>query len=110
MVKTLVVAIIGLGLTAGLLGWSAEALASNFCRDLAGQQVCIETIKRSAKYLWEYRVAVSVDGDRHHLRRYDCRPPTGGGQAMAPPQDTSSEGAVSEAAMQQFICGLVPHR
>lgn len=105
MVRALVVAVVSLGLAAVLFGWNPEVLASTYCREITGQQVCIETIKRSAKYLWEYRVVVSIGGDRQPLKRYDCRQPTEVGQAAAIAPDT-----LSEAAVQQFICGLVPHR
>lgn len=105
MVRVWVIATIGLGFAISILGWSSEALASTYCREIAGQQVCIETIKRSAKYLWEYRVVVSVDGDRQPLKRYDCRQSTEVEHATAMAPET-----LSEAAVQQLICGLVPHR
>lgn len=100
MVRALIGLLIGLGCWGGLLGWSAGALANPLCRPLAGQQVCIETIKRSAKYFWEYRVVVSIDGDHQPLKRYDCRP-------SATPEETESPAA--EIAIRQFVCGFVTH-
>jgi hypothetical protein len=44
-----------------------------FCRSVDGQQVCVVSIKRSAKYYWEYRVVVSVDGVEKPLELYNCR-------------------------------------
>lgn len=44
-----------------------------FCRSVNEQQICIVNIKRSAKYYWEYRVVVSVDGMEKPLELYNCR-------------------------------------
>jgi hypothetical protein len=93
--------LIGLIWAVGLLGWGTEAAASNLCRDIQGQSVCIETIKRSAKYVWEYRVVAVVDGKRQAQKRYDCR-------SLA--ISTAETVASFEAVMQQFVCGLVNHR
>ncbi|WP_315789585.1 hypothetical protein [Fischerella sp. JS2] len=49
---------------------SAEA---SVCRDLQGHQICIISIKRSAKNYWEYRAVVSVDGVKRPLEIYNCR-------------------------------------
>ncbi|HEY9700139.1 MAG TPA: hypothetical protein V6D10_22995 [Trichocoleus sp.] len=57
-----------------LLSWampfSSEAA---FCRVLKNQTICIMDVQRSAKYHWEYRVAVSVDGVEQPIERYNCR-------------------------------------
>lgn len=103
MVRTLMaVLLLWLGLWGVMLAWSPESSASILCRNLEGQQACIETIKRSAKYAWEYRVVVSIDGKSQPVKRYDCR---------QPPQEVDQEtgAALSEAAVQQFICDLVNH-
>ncbi|MBD2114444.1 hypothetical protein [Leptolyngbya subtilissima] len=99
MVRALVAVL--LGLWAVLCVWSPESSASVLCRDVERQQVCIETIKRSAKYTWEYRVVVSIDGKSRPVKRYDCRRPTGADQELATPY--------FEAALRQFICDRVTH-
>jgi hypothetical protein len=43
------------------------------CQEIARKQVCIQKIKRSAKYYWEYRIDLSVDGVKQTTRVYDCR-------------------------------------
>ncbi|MBD1916327.1 MULTISPECIES: hypothetical protein [Cyanophyceae] len=100
-VRALIVVLMGLGLWGVLLVWSSESSASVLCRDLEGQQVCIETIKRSAKYAWEYRVVVGIDGKSRPVKRYDCRQNTGTDRELAMPY--------SEAALRQFICHRVTH-
>ncbi|WP_017300734.1 hypothetical protein [Nodosilinea nodulosa] len=97
-------AILGLGIVMGWPGLPPVAAASHVCREVMEQQLCIETIKRSAKYPWEYRVVVSVDGKSRPLSRYDCR------QASWPPAPEpvlETAPALSETAVQQFICDLV---
>mgnify|MGYP005847737837 CR=1 FL=1 len=44
-----------------------------FCRAVNHQQVCITSIKRSAKNYWEYRVVLSVDGMEKPLELFNCR-------------------------------------
>lgn len=64
---------IALGLVVLLgLGIPLSADAS-ICRQLEGHQVCILRIKRSAKYFWEYRAVVSIDGEKRPWERYNCR-------------------------------------
>jgi hypothetical protein len=43
------------------------------CRQWHDRQVCILTIKRSAKNYWEYRASVSVDGVVKPIEIYNCR-------------------------------------
>ncbi|MBD2107754.1 hypothetical protein [Nodosilinea sp. FACHB-13] len=101
MMRALIAVLLGLGLWGVLLVWSPKSSASVFCRDLEGQQVCIETIKRSAKYAWEYRVVVSIDGKSRPVKRYDCRRNTGADRELVTPH--------SEAALRQFTCDRVTH-
>lgn len=49
------------------------AIEAATCTNIAGKQVCLQQIKRSAKYYWEYRVALSVDAQKQPLRVYNCR-------------------------------------
>jgi hypothetical protein len=46
------------------------------CRTVNNQEVCIVSIKRSAKNYWEYRAIVKVDGELKPLQVYDCRSKT----------------------------------
>jgi hypothetical protein len=52
--------------------FTTNAEAAN-CRSYNNQEVCIISIKRSAKYYWEYRVVLSIDGERQPKEIYDCR-------------------------------------
>ncbi|MCX7595638.1 MAG: hypothetical protein N2235_18150 [Fischerella sp.] len=53
-----------------LIAFPAEA---SVCRNYQGHQICILSIKRSAKNYWEYRAAVSVDGVKRPIEIYNCR-------------------------------------
>lgn len=101
MGRALIAVLLGLGLWGVMVVWSPESSASLLCRDLEGQRVCIETIKRSAKYVWEYRVVISIDGQNRPLKRYDCRQSRSAERAPAVPY--------FEDALQQFICDRVIH-
>ncbi len=50
-----------------------EAQATNLCRTIDHHEVCIVSIKRSAKNFWEYQAAVSIDGKRGRSEPYNCR-------------------------------------
>ena len=65
--------VIGVLLWIGL-GWigTPQAMATP-CYTVSGHQVCILEIRRSAKNYWEYRAAVSVDGEGRSLDLYNCR-------------------------------------
>lgn len=43
------------------------------CRTMNDHEICILTIKRSAKNYWEYRAKVQVDGEVRPMQVYDCR-------------------------------------
>lgn len=51
----------------------APAIEAATCQNIAGEQVCILRIKRSAKYYWQYRVTLNIDGKRQPKRFYNCR-------------------------------------
>ncbi|AFZ11758.1 hypothetical protein Cri9333_0841 [Crinalium epipsammum PCC 9333] len=44
-----------------------------FCRNYNDHSICILSIQRSAKYYWEYRIAVSIDGVERPIEIYNCR-------------------------------------
>jgi hypothetical protein len=52
---------------------STPALAAPICRTIQDHDICILTIKRSAKNFWEYNAAVSIDGKRGPKESYNCR-------------------------------------
>ncbi len=43
------------------------------CRTIDDQEICILSIRRSAKNYWEYRATVQVDGEVRPMQVYDCR-------------------------------------
>lgn len=43
------------------------------CRTVTNQIICLQKIKRSAKYPWEYRVNLSINGKKQDLALYNCR-------------------------------------
>ncbi|HTL89948.1 MAG TPA: hypothetical protein VL134_11140 [Leptolyngbya sp.] len=43
------------------------------CRSVGEQEICIVSIRRSAKNYWEYRAKVRVDGEVKPTQTYDCR-------------------------------------
>ncbi len=51
----------------------ARPAAAFFCRNYNGNKICILSIKRSAKYHWEYRAEVSINDVRKPLEIYNCR-------------------------------------
>lgn len=88
----------GLLAVALVLSGPAPTWAALKCQTLDQHQVCLESIKRSAKYFWEYRAVVSVDGQIRPEQRYDCRPrPT-----LADPRQDSLD-----AKLRQMVCQVV---
>ncbi|MGB3492571.1 MAG: hypothetical protein WBA57_07575 [Elainellaceae cyanobacterium] len=69
------IAIISAIITVGAIAFLALAQPSQAltCKTLNGQEICILSVKRSAKNHWEYRASVSVDGVTLPLEKYDCR-------------------------------------
>ncbi|MBD2386099.1 hypothetical protein [Cylindrospermum sp. FACHB-282] len=69
MIKRFIVLLLVLILS---LSVASPALAK-VCRNYEGQEICILSIKRSAKKYWEYRAAVSVDEVKIPVEVYNCR-------------------------------------
>ena len=46
---------------------------ATLCRKYHNQQVCIFGIERSAKYFWEYKAVLSIDGAVRPREKYNCR-------------------------------------
>ena len=51
----------------------ASPAEASFCRPSHNRTICILSIQRSAKYHWEYRAAVSIDGKERPMEVYNCR-------------------------------------
>lgn len=45
----------------------------SMCSNYNGHEICILNIKRSAKRYWNYRVEISVDGEKKPVEVYNCR-------------------------------------
>ena len=43
------------------------------CQNIRDREVCLLKLKRSAKYYWEYRATISINGKKQPERFYDCR-------------------------------------
>ena len=69
------------------------------CRNMGGHSICISIIKRSAKYYWEYRAAISIDGQRQPIEIYNCRDRT---------KISKDRNVVpfADDGVGEFICGL----
>jgi hypothetical protein len=52
--------------------WTAPAEAKN-CQYWRDREICFVQIKRSAKYYWEYRATVTIDGIKQTPTIYNCR-------------------------------------
>lgn len=73
----LVCPLLQIALSVGLFwagfGAIAPSAKADSCRTYYDRELCIVSIKRSAKYYWEYRAEVKIDGKRRPLQKYDCR-------------------------------------
>lgn len=48
-------------------------VSASLCRNFNEKLVCVVTVKRSAKYYWEYRVSLSIEGKKTPVNVYNCR-------------------------------------
>ncbi|ELS00141.1 hypothetical protein [Gloeocapsa sp. PCC 73106] len=51
--------------------YNLPAIALN-CYDYQGQKICLLNIQRSAKYYWQYRVDVTINGKKQPQTTYNC--------------------------------------
>jgi hypothetical protein len=51
----------------------ASSANASVCRQVNDRNLCILSIKRSAKNYWEYRAAVSFNGVKRPIEVYNCR-------------------------------------
>jgi hypothetical protein len=63
------VTLLTLVLSLGVI-FPAEAV---FCRKQGDRLICILSIERSAKYHWEYKATVSINGVSRPIEKYNCR-------------------------------------
>jgi hypothetical protein len=77
---------------------SALAADPLLCRTVDSHQVCILSIKRSAKNFWEYRVQLSVDDQPRAKERYDCRRTL---------RSMKTQEAPSPQQLHHLVCGLL---
>lgn len=47
--------------------------AASICHTEGEQQICLVSIKRSAKYFWEYRAVLNINGKKQAPEKFDCR-------------------------------------
>ncbi len=94
---------LGVIVTFSLIGiFSDEAIAAQ-CQTVDTQEICLVSIKRSAKYHWQYRAELKINGKRYPSEKFDCRDTT---------QTKLRQGDRAQLQKQKrdFVCGLVPKR
>jgi hypothetical protein len=52
---------------------SIAPASAEFCRRVEDRQICILSIKRSAKNYWQYQATTSIDGIEQPTAIYNCR-------------------------------------
>lgn len=67
-----VIVVVLIFLLINFLGFALPVEAA-FCRNINNHNMCILQIKRSAKYYWEYRATISIDGKTRPIEIYNCR-------------------------------------
>jgi hypothetical protein len=87
---------------------SASALSSeHLCRQYKHHEICVLSIKRSAKNYWEYLASVQVDGVKRPIERYDCRNRDLVDHNAHSPKDNSEKSALlSKTEISAFICNF----
>ncbi|OKH11019.1 hypothetical protein [[Limnothrix rosea] IAM M-220] len=82
------------------LNFAGVAIAAQ-CRTVDHQEICLVSIKRSAKYHWQYRAELKIDGQRQPSEKFDCREPVGNR-----PGDRQER----QKQKRDFVCNLIPKR
>ena len=95
--KLLLVILLACGL---VLGTSGKAIAQQ-CRMFSQQEICLVSVKRSAKYYWQYRAVLKVDGKRQPTEKFDCHPRNAKVQRINPSLQEQK---------RAFVCNIVPQR
>ncbi len=68
-----VIVMLALPFAVWLITFLNQPADSDICRLFNGHQVCVNSIRRSARSYWEYRTVVSIDGVKQPLELYNCR-------------------------------------
>ncbi|ANV86166.1 hypothetical protein AWQ22_01000 [Picosynechococcus sp. PCC 7117] len=76
----------------GLCWWAAPAYGE-LCRVYGEQQICLVSLKRSAKYYWEYRAVLRINGKKIPVQKFDCLHNL----------DLAND-------RRKFVCSLIPRR
>lgn len=87
------------------LSYPSFALAQS-CHNQQGPTICLEQVRRSAKYYWQYRVVATINGKTQPETQYNCRDRTR--TVISGPQ----KGQTLEFAPQgvgDLVCQLVHH-
>jgi hypothetical protein len=74
------------------------------CQLIAGQEVCILHLRRSAKHYWEYWAQLGINGVKQPERVYDCRVFAKERSRYVPPELTADTVKVESIGM--FVCRL----
>jgi hypothetical protein len=74
------------------------------CQSIAGQEICVLNLRRSAKHYWEYWAQLSVNGVKQPERTYDCRVFTKGRSPNIPPELTAE--TVKVESIGSLVCRL----
>lgn len=53
--------------------WLTSPTLAKDCYDYQGHNICIISIQRSAKYYWQYKVDLTINGGKQPQTTYDCR-------------------------------------
>lgn len=95
--KLLLVAVLACGLVFSTAG---KAIAQQ-CRTVGTQQICLISVKRSAKYYWQYRAVLKINGKRQPTEKFDCHPRN---------TKTQHEQLSLQDQKRAFVCNIIPRR
>ncbi len=74
------------------------------CQSIAGQEICVLNLRRSAKHYWEYWTLLSINGVKQPERTYDCRVFAKGRSPNIPPELTAE--IVKVESIGSLVCRL----
>ena len=95
--KLLLVILLACGLVFGTAG---KAIAQQ-CRVIGGQEICLVSVKRSAKYYWQYRAVLKIDGKQQPREKFDCHPRN---------TKMQSDRQSLQDKKHAFVCNIIPKR
>ncbi|AFY37498.1 hypothetical protein Lepto7376_1131 [[Leptolyngbya] sp. PCC 7376] len=91
----------GIVIAFGLMFCSAAPAIAVQCQTIGDQEICLVSVKRSAKYYWQYRAVLKINGKQHPSERFDCHP-----------RNTKTQGDRQSLKDQKhaFVCNIIPKR